>query len=172
MAWICLPSLAIVCVQVSLFLCQQTDGNRILALLWQLLSSFHCFTSVFCILLFHYVPFLSVSTSWRSFSGSLKALGVPLPLPLPGPNRRASAFISKTRQQLCSQTQTGWHGWSQSCPQEMRLRKNDKENATGLEDSTRNSNHFLPWSWHCRPCLPCQLSCKAVTRSRSAPEGF
>lgn len=126
MAWICLPSLAIICVQVSLFLCQQTNGNGILALLWQSLSSFRCFTSVFCILLFHYVPyvpFLSVSTSWRSFSGSLKALGVPLPLPLPGPNRRASAFISRTRQQLCSQTQTGWHGWSPSCPQEMRLRK-------------------------------------------------
>lgn len=131
MAWICLPSLAIVCVQVSLVLCQQADGNGILAVLWQSLTSFHCFTSVFCILWLHYVPFLSVSTSWRSFSGSLKALGAPLPLPLPGPNRRASAFISKTRQQLWSQTQTGWHGWSPSCPQEMRLKKNDKENATG-----------------------------------------
>ena len=122
------------------------------------------FTASRICLLYSVLPLCSISIHvylpFRlSFSGGLKPLKclflflfhVQIDGHLHSFQRRGSNFFGPDSNRIV---------WVMVMPSRKR---DDKKwpNTRGL-GSICNPNLFWPWSWHCTPCLPCRLSCKAV----------
>ena len=155
MAWICLPLLAI----VSFFML--TNGWNMYTRIAMTIA-IHFPLLHFC-LLYSVLPLCSISIHvylpFRlSFSGGLKPLKC-LFLFLVQIDGHLHSFQDAAAISLVPDLKR--IVWVMVMPS--RKRDDKKWPNTGGLDSICNPSLFWPWSWHCTPCLPCQLSCKAGT---------